>query len=273
MNQKNDLEGSEAYYRRNVDGYEQFYGPEHAMTIRICHCYAHLLASQWKLLEGVTMHTRRYMGLEELYGPGDDGTLSSFACLIALYKFMHNMVEVEKLYQHALGKRIEALGAEHEITLDTVFKLGCLYVHESRRAKAGESLQMVVDAYSATHRMNGPAWTDENMLDAVHKLAAAKYHQGNVAPARSLFEKLLAWRVQLDGAGKHSAATLDVAMNLALILDKLGEGEEAKAIHQRFDKAYHDVEKKAAEGIAKGIGDRSEVEVVQEGIADLAVKN
>jgi tetratricopeptide (TPR) repeat protein len=269
MNQENDFEGSEIYYRRTLDGYEQFYGPEHEMTIKICHCYGHVLASQSKLLEGVALHTRSYMGLEDIYGPGDDSALSSFDCLIGLYKWMDNLLEVERLYKHALEKRTESLGRAHKITIDTAYDLACLYMGESRWADAEKYLQLTVDSYSENHPMDGPAWTDSNMLEAVNSLAVTEFYQGNFPPARILFERLLEWRVGMDGAGEHSASTLDVAMNLATLLEKMGEEAEVEAVHRRFDEGYHSVEKKAAEG--EGVGEGERVETVEKGMADLAV--
>lgn len=72
------------------------------------------------------MHTRSYIGLEEMPGPGDPQTLSVFGCLVNLYRAIDNKLEIEKLYLRALAKRSEMLGPDHRITLDTANELGSL---------------------------------------------------------------------------------------------------------------------------------------------------
>lgn len=111
-------------YQRTLDGYEQIYGPDHELTVNICHCCGHVLASQWKGLGGSSLHTRSYMGLEGIRGPGDPQTLSIFGCFINLYRAINNKLEIEKLHLRALAKRTEVLGPDHRITLDTANELG-----------------------------------------------------------------------------------------------------------------------------------------------------
>ena len=262
LNMGNDFAGSELYYRRTLDGYEQFFGPNHEKTVKICHCYGHVLASQWKLLEGVTLHTRSYRGLEDIYGPGDEGTLSSFECLIKLYHSIDNLLEIEKLYKHALEKRSETLGKAHKVTLETAYDLGSLYMAEKRWADAEQVMQVAVKSYSEEHPLNGEPWKDEKMLEAMNTLAVTKFFQGtDLSFARTLFEQLLEWRVELDGV--HSAHTLDVATNLALLLENQGESAEAEEIHKRFKGGYQSVEEQAADGD----------EAIENGVADLAISN
>ena len=271
MNMENDFEGSETYYRQTLDGYEQFYGPDHEITIKVCHCYGHVLASQSKLLEGVNLHTRSYMGLEDIYGPGDDGTISSFNCLIELYKSINNLLEVERLYKRALKKRTETLGRTHKITLDTAYELASLYMGECRWADAENIFQVIIDSYGETHPLDGSPWTDEKMLEALNGLGATKFYEGNLPSARIVFVKLLRWRLTNDGEGEHNVHTLDVATNLAAVLERMGEVEEAEAIHRRFDEGYHSVERRAVEGIEEG--ELKEAEAVGEGMAQLTVKD
>ena len=255
----NNFEESEIYYRRTLDGYEQIYGPNHEMTVKICHCYAHVLTSQSKFLEGVTLHTRSYMGLEDIFGPDHEATLSSLECLISLYRSINNRLEIEKLYKHALEKRSETLGKAHKVTLNALFDLGTLYMDERRWADAEKIFQMAVNSYSESNPINGQPWKDEKMLEAMNSLAVTKLFQGQLPPARTLFEKLLEWREELNGV--HSAHTLDVATNLAIVLENQGHFAEAEEIHERFEDGYKSVEKRAADGD----------EAIEEGMTELAI--
>lgn len=45
LNLGDKLAESEKMYQRTLDGYEQVYGPNHGLTVNICHCYGHVLAS------------------------------------------------------------------------------------------------------------------------------------------------------------------------------------------------------------------------------------
>ena len=98
------------------------------------------------------------------------------------------------------------------------------------------------------------------MLEAMNSLAACKYFQGQLSPARTLFEKLLEWREELDGV--QSAHTLDVATNLAVLLEQQGQSAVAEEIHKRFNDGYESVEKRAADG---------DDAAIEEDMADLVI--
>ena len=80
LNQSDKYEESERINQRTLDGYEQVYGPDHELTVKVRHCYGHVLTSQWKTLEGSSLHTRSYMGLEEMLGSHPDAEFLRLSC-------------------------------------------------------------------------------------------------------------------------------------------------------------------------------------------------
>ncbi len=47
--QLDKLPRSERMYQRTLDGYEAYYGPESELAVKVCHCYGHVLGSQYKI--------------------------------------------------------------------------------------------------------------------------------------------------------------------------------------------------------------------------------
>lgn len=91
-------------YQRTLNSYERAYGPDDELTVKVCRCYGHVLASQWKMLEGSSLHRRSYIGLEEMRGPRDPLTLDVFGCLVNLYRAIDNKLEIKRLCLRALAK-------------------------------------------------------------------------------------------------------------------------------------------------------------------------
>ena len=88
-----DHEEAEIYYRRALEGYEEQLGEHSTTTLSAVYNLAFLLEKSGKYEEALTLFERELAGMEHLYGPDDFETTTSRTNVMRFKKELPDIVE------------------------------------------------------------------------------------------------------------------------------------------------------------------------------------
>ncbi len=158
------------------------------------------------------------------------------------------LVEAEALYQRAIARSEQVLGADHPTTLTMVSDLADVYVvFQQRNAGAEPLYRRVVEA---RERVRGPE--DTETLAAVMALAETLSRLERADEAEALARRALAGRERVLGADNPD--TLAALSTLARMRAAAGAHDEGAMLYRRLIAAYERVGGREHPGLQNAIG-------------------
>jgi tetratricopeptide (TPR) repeat protein len=248
---------------------EKIDGPAHPDTARCLHNIGYLYRKQGDFEGARRLYLRALEIIKKELGLDHQHTATALNNLGSLSLEQHKLAEAQSYHQQALKIRKKILGPSHRDTASSFNNLGNVYKRQGVLKKAQNHFEGALKIYQRILDPNDPA-----TATVLNNIGSVLKERGDLQGAKSYFERSLSMRQQVLGLdhpetaitlnnlgttfanlgdsataleccerglnicetklGVRHPTTLRLAVNMAALLDLVGNESEAAAMRQKF---------------------------------------
>ena len=197
-------------------------GAGHEDTIGEEHNLGSYLRASGEYRKSVKLLSEAYVKRSRLLGFGHDDTCASMFELIKTREQQGQNEIAHELYKTILSMQVENLGIDHRKVFLSRLELGKYYLRNGRLSEGEEQLMAVFEYFSARWGSD-----DELSLIPLEKAAEAAREMGKMGAAEERYGAALGIRQKSVRYGPMHTLTLAAENNLAVMMQELGEHDEA----------------------------------------------
>lgn len=217
---------AEEMFQHALSGRERVLGRDHPDTLRSAQDLARVLKTLGRVGESVALHHDVDDRRRRSSGPDHEQTRSNRVDLALSLMAGGRLDEAEAEFRALLADAQRVYGPVHERTLTSKVNLGGLLFNRGRLEEAAAMFREALAGYGSD--------TDDGAVR--NNLATVLYHLGRFAEAEEHLRPALASRE--SRLGPRHPETMGTAENLARVLAKTGQPQEARRLAQRCLEFY-----------------------------------